>query len=88
MKYHTMLTQDGRVVVTSAAHLEGEGMIQIEFPEDFDFTHQSDWRLVDGALVYDPLPEAEPVPTLMEVLQAQVNELLLAVADMIGGALG
>ena len=88
MKYHTMLTQDGRVVVTSAAHSEGEGMIQIEFPENFDFTHQSDWRLVDGALVYDPLPEAEPLPTPLEAMQTQLNDVILAMADVIGGALG
>lgn len=60
--------------------------VDIELPEGFDPEHQYDWRLEDGALVYDPLPETEPVSTPLEVLRSQLDDVILAVADMIGGA--
>ena len=89
MIYYTTLTQDGRIGATSSTHSEGDGVIQVEFPEGFDFAKQRDWRLVDGEgeLVHDPLPEAEPEPDPVEVLRSQLDDVILAMADMIGGAL-
>lgn len=87
MIYYTTLTQDGRIGATSATHSDGGGVTQVEFPEDFDFERQSDWRLENDALVYDPLPVPEPEPSPMDVVTQQVETLTLAMADMIGGAL-
>lgn len=58
----------------------------MEFPEGFDFAKQRDWRLEDGALVHDPLPEAPPIPTDAErlaSLEAAMLEMILG-----GGAGG
>lgn len=78
---------DGRIASTWENPEYGVGDFEFDFPVDFDFSCQHNWRLEDGDLVYDPLPEPEPDPSPMQILGAQVNELLLAVADMIGGAL-
>ena len=39
-----------------------EGQFVIDFPEDFDFGRQQDWKWIDDTLAYDPLPEPEPSP--------------------------
>ena len=87
MIYYTTLALDGRIGATSSTHSEGGGVTQVEFPEDFDFSRQSDWRLEDGALVHDPLPIPEPEPSPLDVMAQQVETLTLAMADLIGGAL-
>ena len=83
-----VLDAEGRVIACS---FDGplKYAVEIEPPEGFDLEHQrqNDWRLEDGALVYDPLPEEEPKPTPMEAMQTQMNDMILAMADMIGGAL-
>ena len=77
----------GRIRATSEDTLLAGG-IELEPPEGFSPEHQHDWRLEEGALVYDPLPE-EPSPALspLEILEARMDEMVLVVADMIGGAL-
>ena len=82
-----VLDAQGRVVASSMDTFLADG-IEIELPEGFDPEHQHDWRLEDGTLVYDPLPE-DPSPTLspLEILEARMDEMVLVVADMIGGAL-
>ena len=82
-----VVNTEGRVVACSH-DCKLKGSVEIEPPEGFDPKHQNDWRLEDGALVYDPLPEAEPVPTPLEAMQTQLNDVLLTMADVIGGALG
>ncbi|MEA5017060.1 MAG: hypothetical protein VB099_21135 [Candidatus Limiplasma sp.] len=84
---YVMTDTTGRIGATSATHHLGEGEVEHEFPPEFDFTRQQDWRLVDGALVHDPLPNPQPVPTPTEVLRSQMDDVILAMADMIGGAL-
>ena len=81
MKYYTALTPDGRIGATSATCHLGGGEAEYEFPEDFDFSRQSDWRLVDGALVHDPLPTEPTMPTLQE----QVNAISAALLEMVLG---
>ena len=80
-----VLDAEGRVIACSFDSPLKDAL-ETEPPEGFDSEHQNDWRLEDGALVYDPLPEAEPVPTLTEVMRSQLDDVILAVADMIGGA--
>lgn len=31
-----------------------DGGTEVELPEGYDLERQQDWRLMDGALVYDP----------------------------------
>ncbi|MEA5016837.1 MAG: hypothetical protein VB099_20005 [Candidatus Limiplasma sp.] len=81
------LDAEGRVIACSFDSPLKDA-VEIEPPEGFDPERQNDWRMEEGALVYDPLPEAEPVPTPLEAMQTQLNDVILAMADVIGGALG
>lgn len=101
MIYYTTLTENGRIGATSATHHEGEHIVQVDFPEDFDFNQQNDWLLINGMLIHDPLPIPEPEPGPLDVLGERVleveaeqtaqkytlNDLVLVMADLIGGAL-
>ena len=75
MIYYVSVDEDGRIQATTQHEEYAIGMTQFEFPEDFDFSKQNDYRIVDGELVYDPLPvvEIEPEPTPVE---AAVSYLL------------
>ena len=41
-----------------------------DFPEDFDYGRQFDYKIIDGALVYDPMPEPEAAPAQEERIKA------------------
>ena len=58
-----------RVRVTYASHAPAEA-VEVAEPEGWEPERQHDWRLEDGALVHDPLPEASPIPTDAERLAA------------------
>lgn len=75
MIYYVSVDEDSRIQATTQHEEYAIGMTQFEFPEDFDFSKQNDYRIVDGELVYDPLPvvEIEPEPTPVE---AAVSYLL------------
>lgn len=66
--YHADST--GRIGATTTIEKYANGMTQYDFPDDFDFGAQADYRVVDGELVYDPLPEPEPQPSVDERLDA------------------
>lgn len=38
------------------------GETAIDFPADFDFVQQHDYKWIEEALVHDPLPAPEPPP--------------------------
>lgn len=73
----------GRVCAAALGGILLDGM-EITIPEGFELDKHGDWKLEGGALVYDPLPEPEPLPTPMEQLQAEVADLTLALAELIG----
>lgn len=75
----------------------GETVIVAELPEYFDMaTPMTGWLWQGGEWTYDPLPEPEPEPqlddrvTAVEVEQqaqsSAIDDLIQALADMIGGA--
>lgn len=73
--------EDGRIGATTDVQEYAEGMAEFDFPDDFDFLTQSDWRIVDGELVHDP-----PQPTPEEIAQqqaAEVREQSLAAVPML-----
>ena len=74
----------GRVCAAALNGILPDGM-ETSTPEGFEMENHGDWRLENGTLVYDPLPEQEPPPDPVEALQAEVADLTLALADMIGG---
>ena len=81
-----VITDDqGRVRVSYTGHAP-QCAVEVVPPEGWDAEHQQDWRLFDGKWQYDPKPEPEPepLPTPMELLQAEVTDLTLALAELIG----
>jgi len=53
--------EDGTVIMV------GE---RFDFPEDFDFNKQLDYKIIDGELVYDPIAQPEQKETTEDVLNA------------------
>ena len=51
--------KDGRIICTSEDFNAGPDEFEFDFPEGFDFSKQSDYRIVDGELINDP---AGPTP--------------------------
>lgn len=61
------------------------GEIAIDFPADFDFFRQQDYRWVEEALVHDPLPEPELPPdyaTRVAALEENLLTSYMAVAEL------
>ena len=53
---------DGRICATTDRNEFADGMAEFDFPDDFDFATQDEWRVVGGKLVHDP-----PPPTASEL---------------------
>lgn len=51
--------ENGRILATTNIQEYAEGMDEFDFPDDFDFFDQSNWKIVDGNLEFDPLPVSE-----------------------------
>ena len=49
------LMDDNRIGATSADYDCGEDQFDYIFPENFDFEHQDDYKIIDGKLIYDPI---------------------------------
>lgn len=73
MLYKVVLREDGRIGASSLTHDMGAGAVSVDMPESFDPEKQADWRIVDGAPVYDPLPEP-PVLEDTVTLDTLANE--------------
>lgn len=60
-KYFLELNEEGRILSsTSNEEYKSDDMIEFDMPDDFDFTKQDDYLIVDGELVHDlrqPDPE-------------------------------
>lgn len=87
------LGEDGRVLSTSVCRDDAQGakIVPRELLPDGDVTQ---YRYVNGAFVYDPLPEPEPeapAPTAeeriaaLEQLAAEQDAALIELAALIGG---
>ncbi|MEG1381164.1 MAG: hypothetical protein RSC73_02875 [Ruthenibacterium sp.] len=72
MKRYYELDADMRIVSTSEIEYPQEGQNQFDFPPDFDFAHQNDYKIKGTVLSSDPIPQApEPsAPTVEERLSA------------------
>lgn len=70
MKYALNLAEDGRILSATYEQFAPKGAVIVEaLPEGDIF----EYRYVDGACVYDPLPKPErpePGPTAEDVLNA------------------
>ena len=60
MKCYASVDEAGRICVTTPyEEYADESYLQIDFPDDFDFGRQGEYRVEDGVLVHDPLPPTE-----------------------------
>ena len=87
MTYNVVLTQDGRInqatpIMDGNDTILTGDVIQIEIAENIDRESYHHYRVVDGELVYDPLPEPEPPPSA-GFTPAELTELI---SLMLGGA--
>lgn len=68
---YVMLDENGRITATTDCKEYAEGMIEFDLPEDFDYSHQEDYRIVDGELVMDPLPITDEEKKVNEEIERQ-----------------
>ena len=81
MKLWIKLTDQGRVGASSPIGPMGEetDALYVDVPAEFVPEAQRDWKVVDGALVYDPLPSEAllALPTLEEINAARIDYLAM-----------
>lgn len=71
--------ETGRILATTDREEYAGGMQEFEFPEDFDFTKQDEYHIVDGELTHDPLPPSEDEQaTQVQALKASQLETAAA----------
>lgn len=81
---YVKLDENGRITATTDIKEYAQGMIEFEFPEDFDFLKQEKYRIEGGELIEDLLPlsdeekqineEAERLNQLQKATMLFVNE--------------
>ena len=81
MKKVYQLDGNGRIRLTADVIMVGTIAGEVfDFPDNFDFCHQHEYKVVDGKLVYDP-PEADTTPTQ----EQRIEELEEALALLLSG---
>ena len=66
MTQYVMTDNDGRIcVIVDNEEYTDDSYIAFDFPDDFDFSHFMDYKIVDGELVY----EKRPISPESEVMQ-------------------
>lgn len=81
--------ETGRIgATTDSLDFAGTEMFLFDFPEDFDFSQQDDYRIVDGELIYDPKPI--PVEYQIDELKrnlAQTDYIVIKITEAQVGAI-
>lgn len=74
MKWNAQLDESGRVWGTFIPEEDkaSGSHISIDFPDDFDFMIQHEYRYVDGQLIHDPLPD--PPETAIAKLKQRLDD--------------
>lgn len=73
-KHYTLINNEKRITATSKDFHVGDEEFIFDFPEDFDFSKQDDYKIINGECVYDPCI-IEPVieePTQLDKIEAQI----------------
>lgn len=68
---YVMLDENGRICATTDTKEYAEGMIEFDLPEDFDYSHQEDYRIEGGELVKDPVPLSDEEKKVNEEIERQ-----------------
>lgn len=82
MKRNAYLDEDGRIWGTAVPEYDDDPdvSVSIEFPDDFDFMIQHEYRFVDGQLIHDLLPD--PPETRIAKLKQQLVDTDYVVVKM------
>lgn len=56
---YVMTDDEGRICATTDVDEYADGMETFDFPDGFDFDSQSEWRIVNGELLHDPIPQSD-----------------------------
>lgn len=78
MKKYVFLNDDNRIVGIQDCELFPDGTLEdkaFEFPEGFEIGTEHDYKLINGELIYDPLPVPESEPDRVQVLEEQLAAL-------------
>ena len=68
---YVKLDDNGRITATTEYKEYAEGMIEFDLPEDFNYSHQGNYRIVDGELIEDPMPMSEEEKKVNEKIERQ-----------------
>ena len=75
--------EEGRInATTDNIEYAGEDMSPFTFPDDFDFSKQNEYRIVDGELIHDPKPPSEEELAAEETRQRNA-QIQLAIPMMV-----
>lgn len=79
---YVSLDETGRIGASTDIEEYAEGMTEFTFPDDFDFTKQNEYRIVDGELIHDPKPPSEEELAAQEAMERQ-SQIQLAIPMMV-----
>ena len=68
---YVSVDENGRICASTSKEEYAEGMTEFEFPDDFDYENQSDYRIADGELIHDPLPMSDETKQYEEEIERQ-----------------
>ena len=77
---YVSLDKENRICATSFEKKYLVDYFEFDFSQDFDFSKQNEYKIIDNQLVHEPLPQPKPEPSLQE----QIDDLTLLVAEMVG----
>lgn len=63
--------ETGRICATTDREEYSEGMIEFDFPEDFNFNIQGEYRIEDNGLIYDPVQISDEQKQYEEEIERQ-----------------
>ena len=77
MMMYVKVGVDARLCAVSLDYHLGEGETRIDMPDTFLAEQLTDWRLAEGALVYDPVTPQPLPPTPEEMNAASIDYLAM-----------
>lgn len=75
--------ETGRIgATTEYKEYASDTALELDFPDDFDFSKQYEYRIVDGELIHDPKPPSEEELAAQEAMERQ-SQIQLAIPMMV-----
>ena len=71
MKRNYNVDEDNRLINTTEYPFN-EGLQFFDFPEDFDYDNQHDYKIIGRELIYDPIP----VETIQDITMQEILNVL------------